>query len=538
MKVSGFSFAGLRVALCAGVLAFGAAAAHAATYYVSTTGNDSTGDGSSAKPWKTVGFGTGKMAGGDTLIIKAGTYTDMANFVNSSANRIPNGTAGQFTTIMAETPGAVRIKNSGSLQYYDNPLNLASSTSYVRVDGIVFEIANSVYPEFIASIDGNYNKITRSLFKRGGQMEEYGGWVYMGGSNNLIEDSAGVGSGRYGFAMGGPGASTQRNILRRVVGRLDYSASDQPKATFNVYGNDSGTNVRDILLQNCIAIDGRKGKTGGQPTYGGFYFPKNVVNVTVQGSIVLNVEAEYAGYFLKEMNSQNVKVVDSIAWGGYGNSSIAGIRANSGGNGFTVDHVTVGGYAVGYHNRESGSPRILSNSLFLNNGSASDSDYGWTTVANNAFNPTSQARGTSQVAVSASPLKYIVRAEPGSELSSKGSDGRDVGANVTKRYGRSGTLWGETGYDQLTTENLWPWVLEDRIKAVFSEPNTPPSGAVPATNDTTRGFAAALDKFGKPMTLTRYVWQYLGNEIPADIYGTSQTTLQAPTGLTATIVAN
>jgi hypothetical protein len=538
MKFFGFSLAGLRAAVCVGFLAFSAASVSAATYYVSTTGSDTGGDGSSAKAWKTIGFGLGRMASGDTLIIKAGTYTDLQNFINGQANRIPSGTAGQYTTIMAETPGAVRIKNSGSLQYYDNPLNLPTSSSYIRVDGIVFEIANSVYPEFIGTIDGNFNKITRSFFKRGGQMEEYGGWVFMGGSNNLIEDSAGVGSGRYGFAMGGPGATTQRNILRRVVGRLDYSASDQPKATFNVYGNDSGTNVRDILLQNCIAVDGRKGKSGGQPTYGGFYFPKNVVNVTVQGSIVLNVEAEYAGYFLKEMNSQNVKIVDSIAWGGYGTSSIAGIRVNSAGNGFTVDHVTVGGYGVAYHNRESGSPRILTSSLFLNNAAASDSDYGWTTLASNAFNPSSQARGTSQVSVSASPLKYLVRAEAGSELSGKGADGRDVGANVTKRYGRSGTLWGEAGYDQLTTENLWPWILEDRIKAIFSEPNTPPSGAVPATNDTTRGFAAALDKFGKPMTLTRYVWQFLGNEIPADIYGTSTTTLQAPTGLTATVVAN
>ena len=104
MKFSGVSLPGLRAVVCVAFLALGAVSAHAATYYVSTTGSDSAGDGSSAKAWKTIGFGLGKMAGGDTLIIKAGTYTDMANFVNGNNYRIPNGTAGAFTTIMAEQP--------------------------------------------------------------------------------------------------------------------------------------------------------------------------------------------------------------------------------------------------------------------------------------------------------------------------------------------------------------------------------------------------------------------------------------------------
>ena len=45
------------------------------TYYISTTGNDTTGDGSSGNPWLTVSKFHNACANGDTLIVKAGTYT-------------------------------------------------------------------------------------------------------------------------------------------------------------------------------------------------------------------------------------------------------------------------------------------------------------------------------------------------------------------------------------------------------------------------------------------------------------------------------
>jgi hypothetical protein len=34
-----------------------------------------------------------------------------------------------------------------------------------------------------------------------------------------------------------------------------------------------------------------------------------------------------------------------------------------------------------------------------------------------------------------------------------------------------------------------------------------------------RGFCAGTSLGGYPQTLTRYIWEYLGNEIPATIYG-------------------
>ncbi len=507
----------------------------AATYYVATTGSDSSADGSASRPFKTIGAGLRRMASGDTLVVKPGVYQDKGNFINPRINSVPSGSPGKYTTIMAETPYTVRIKNTAALDYNDNLVLLDGS--YVKVDGFVFEQVNTQYPPTTGVMSGHHNKIIRTLYKRVGVTENYGGWFWMGGSDNLLEDCAGVGSARYGFAVGGPTDSAQRLIIRRCVGRVDYSVSTQPKATFNVYGNDNGnTNVRDILLQNCIAVDGRKGPTTGDVTYGAFYFPKNPLNVTLQGAISLNVESEYADFFVKELLGDNIKMVNSVAWGA---GAPSGFRANgvSTSTSFGLDHVTIGGHASAYYNKDAANTRILTNSLFMNNAALADgNDAGWSTVSNNGFYPTSQMRGLNPIAATSSTLKYIVRPETGSVLSGKATDGGDVGATIVKRYGKSGALWGEEGYDQLTAEPLWPWPYESHIKTIFAEANPPPAGAVPSTNDTARGFASATDAYGKPQTLTRYVWQYLGNPIPADVYGGGAGQLTAPTGLTVILV--
>src|SRR5690349_6194024 len=121
-------------------------------------------------------------------------------------------------------------------------------------------------------------------------------WITMGDGYlsreiiTLLKIQRVSGRARYGFKTGGPTETSSYNIFLRVVGRVDYSNSNQPKATFSTYGNNSGWGVHHILFQNCIAIDGRKGPSN-YVTYGGFYFPKNVSDVSVQGSIVLHTEA-------------------------------------------------------------------------------------------------------------------------------------------------------------------------------------------------------------------------------------------------------
>jgi hypothetical protein len=98
-------------------------------------------------------------------------------------------------------------------------------------------------------------------------------------------------------------------------------------------------------------------------------------------------------------------------------------------------------------------------------------------------------------------LKYLPRVESGTK-----------GATIMYKHGTDGTLYGETGYDTLSATALWPFPNEAKIKAdMASYSGSGPSGA--------RGFATGTSMDGSAQSLTKYIWEYLGNQIPADIYG-------------------
>jgi hypothetical protein len=77
-------------------------------------------------------------------------------------------------------------------------------------------------------------------------------------------------------------------------------------------------------------------------------------------------------------------------------------------------------------------------------------------------------------------------------------------------------LWGDTGYDSLTTTPLWPWDDEAVIQSDMASFNmtNPVSGAAISG---ARGFAASGNGlYGGPITLTSYIWEQLGNACPGD----------------------
>src|SRR4051812_1066246 len=81
------------------------------TYYLSPSGSDSAA-GSSAAPFATFNKAYGAMKGGDTLIVKNGTYNQQT--VISSTVRPPSGSGSAYTVVKAETPGGVVIDGKGT----------------------------------------------------------------------------------------------------------------------------------------------------------------------------------------------------------------------------------------------------------------------------------------------------------------------------------------------------------------------------------------------------------------------------------------
>ncbi|MFA6216027.1 MAG: CFI-box-CTERM domain-containing protein [Candidatus Omnitrophota bacterium] len=526
----------------------------AATYYVAPTGSDTTGNGSNPTPWATPRYACTQMAGGDTLILKNGTYVDTTPTQLGCDNQIrpPNGTAGNYTIVKAENDWQAIIDWSGcgSISDGDEPIRIYESgqtKQYIQVEGIkVINGTTAVYTR-----DCDHIKLKRLAIiaspASGTDDSGYGESFIIARNSHyvLLEDSWSSGCIRYGVLVIGDngnsgGSDTTHVIVRRVVIRMDYKFPGQPKACFSAYGgNDSDCgSVDNIVFQNCIAIDWNPG-SGMTDIYGGYYCPKFTKQVTFQGCIALNLkpgDGTCNGFYVLDNYRQNIgptSMADCIAWDVKGmgiywdRGGEAGVRSVTA----TADQCTIGALTAGeryawdrdYQNGD------WINSTLLNSiiDTSALNDTHIDTEKYNCYNIVAMPAGATNSITTDNGLLYLCRIETGSNCKGTGEGGKDIGANIFYKYGVDGTLWGEIDYATLTGTSLWPYPYEDQIRSDFRTVNAPKgAGTFPQTNDTTRGFCV------NGTTLTKYIWEYLGNTIPAEIY-----VIAAPSILTASVVS-
>ncbi len=453
-----------RVFGCAALaIAALAAPVYGATYYVNASAADDSGSGSQSAPKKYISSGIALMSssGGDVLTIMPGTYSNTKDSVNSPKA----GTASAWNVIKAATDGTVLITTG---------LHLGNGNRYVQFEGLKFVDSNQ------KQILGGYTKFLRTAF-RGGPASGNSVTVQIGSNDFtpgadhiLLEDSWVYGlGGRYKILV----YNATNVVLRRVVTRFDggYNNTDgAPEADITVYDS------RDIAVLNAIAIDGI---TGRGAYVAAFY---NALNGTTgtpnanrewRGSMTIKP----TGYFMGtegQSSITNLKVIDCASYGGsYGVSQLKGTNnvyqrltlVNSGGDGFGIF-----------------------------GGSATVQDTVVAVPRGEAFNGVSASNSLAVSTINTligDGIRYLPRVESGSLLSLGGIQGGQRGANIMKRLGTSGTLYGESGYNTETSEDLWPWPYEARIKADFAE-------------ESTRGFA------GGTATMTDYIFALLGNASP------------------------
>ncbi|MCK5321608.1 putative metal-binding motif-containing protein, partial [Candidatus Pacearchaeota archaeon] len=117
-------------------------------------------------------------------------------------------------------------------------------------------------------------------------------------------------------------------------------------------------------------------------------------------------------------------------------------------------------------------------------------------------------------------LLYLTRIESGGTLKTAGTDGGQIGAEIIKKIGVSGTLYGEPGWNETTNVDLWPFPNENEMKedmgSFYKSAGQIYTGS--PEMDGARGFAASgTGIYDGPITLTSYIWEYLGNECPPEI---------------------
>lgn len=423
----------------------------ATSYYVDPIAGSNSNAGTSEAPFADPTAAYAVMSGGDEIVIRGDgiTITDEDAFAfNDREYSIPSGISRTNRTIIrAETPFGIKIEfTANTRNFYYEAIRLESS-QFMLIDGFRIDwLGDGGDPQYIGTVTSPENILTRIIFRRD-ECASYGGFLNMPANYCLGQDIHGVGGARYGFQMGG-GINTAggKNILRRSIVRHDFTATDQPIAPYSHYGNNSGFGSGETEFQNCFPIDGPyldispSNNDNYDYTWGGFYHPKNAYDIRHRGCAVIS-QGGRAGFWVTDnSNAYDYQLYDCavVAENPVKYGTRNGIYANSNGTADRLTFVDVDG-------------------ADLNNGITATNIY--TGVAPpSIFNPTN-------------------------------------GADLRYAYGTFGAVWGETGFDAVTTTQLWNFPYEAEVRAAFAESLPSPSGYSPATNDSTRGFCANGETF-------------------------------------------
>jgi hypothetical protein len=350
---------------------------------------------------------------------------------------------------------------------------------YLQFEGLVWDSPTE------KSINGRYVKVLRSGFKGGppnnntmtlsiGTNDATPGAQYV-----LVEDSYAYGpGGRYNVLV----YNADKVVLRRMVVRHEDGWSDtkgDPQAAVSLY------NSTNVLTQNLLIVD--SGASGYFEA--ALYHPSNSrasSNIHNVGAMILNTRGTAVGWDDSNASSGNL-LQDSIIW-----KASDAISINGAPHAGLINRVTIGNTSAGINDWGYGGKFTIQNSLLW--AVANNTFRGIAHSNNNCYSPSCSGEQSLNPTTS---VLWPTRVESGSVLSAAGLGGSQIGATVLKRLGASGTLWGEPGYDQTTTQSLWPWPNEAAIKK-----------AMCTDMSITTGFCA------KP-SLTDYVWGMIGNTLPS-----------------------
>lgn len=479
---------------------------------------------------------------GTTFVVRNGEYSGENWILGITPSgqffSLPNGNENMYTTLMAEDPGQVRLSGGARLMAEAG----IDEVAYWAIKGFFMNKGR------IGADGSNCNgeeacKPHHMKFIRNGIYQDHSNSYFGTGHSNyiLFENNFSYGGNRAKFLA----YKTKNVIFRRNIGRFDHNEKHTgPKNTFSLY-----TSI-DVAAQNNIVVDGdtkefaEYGELMGEfacPTTVGesrTVWDRNIQLNSDHPNSNLDLQAGKCDATIRDVVSWDIKapfvvmtrspsLFDHATFGaihpddtplvlfngwpgrnarGITNSIIHDVSKGPLLEGFAtgtttdLDGNSMTRFGVDTVNIDDFSGAMALDSSTVNTTKLTYIDPMWSTS-----NPTGG-------------MRYLVRMEANSNMSGKAKDGGDLGARVMTFKGKSGTLWGEEGFDAETNVPVWPFPYQETAaENMRTMEYTGPTwvGSWLSREQGPEGTLSGDRGYAKADTdLTDYIWGYLGSTVP------------------------
>jgi len=199
------------------------------TIYISTTGSDTTGDGSLANPFATIQKGVDTASAGFTIIVRNGTYTQNVNVTKSLNIHSENGPT--VTTVVAAN-------------VTDHVFDVTASNTTIR-GFTIYGTGVTSYKAGIALNQVNNSIVENNYSGTGSTTDNYYGVLIYRGANNQILNNRFIDNSEGILLQGSDNNTISNNYFQ-------YSESRDIHLDYAPYPNGSDNNI----IRNNICIDG------------------------------------------------------------------------------------------------------------------------------------------------------------------------------------------------------------------------------------------------------------------------------------------
>jgi hypothetical protein len=264
-------------------------------YYIAQDGNDSD-DGSLQHPWRTVSNAWRKSGGGDTVMVREGTYTEGEIWLTPS--RQGKGEVGQMWTLRSYPGEQARFTNA----------RFIVDASFVRIQGLVLDgvgsnsnidVGDSGVPERVEILD---NLFTGRQSERVVSLTCIDGLI----QGNIVNITSGSVSHAFYIKHG------SNNIIRdnHITGMNKYGIQIYDEDKYSQYA----AAIKNLLVENNTIV-GSQTRSGIVVSGGdGTRPPIEVDGVVIRNNLILN-HAENAILVAYEGRIRNISIYNNVLYG-------------------------------------------------------------------------------------------------------------------------------------------------------------------------------------------------------------------------------